>query len=93
VGYYYQSLHDKPYTLNNLILQSYRCCDADIVQQDLTALHQKGEKRIWLLYDQPDYRFLLDFIEQNQGQILKKYDFYRGMAMLYEVPDFSPKEK
>jgi hypothetical protein len=93
VGYYYQSLHDKRYALDKLILQSYRCCDADIVQQDLTALHQKGEKRIWLLYDQPDYRFLLDFIEQNQGKILKKYDFYRGVAVLYEVPDFSPKEK
>ncbi len=86
VGYYYQSLHDKPYLFDRLILQSYRCCDADIVQQDLRALHQNGEKRLWLLYDQPDYRFLLDFIDLQKGKILKKYDFHKGVALLYEVP-------
>ncbi len=85
VGYYYQSLHDKPYNFKKLILQSYRCCDADIVQQDLKTLHQNGEKRVWLLYDQPDYPFLLDFIEQAKGKILKKQDFHRGVALLYEV--------
>jgi hypothetical protein len=86
VVYYYQKLADRTFDFDKLTLQAYRCCDADIIQQDLTALRQKGEKRIWILYDQPDSQFLLDYIAQQQGKILKKQYFYRTLALLYELP-------
>lgn len=82
---YYTQFRDKPYTFDKLVLQKYICCDPNIVELDIKAIHQQGTKRLWLLYDQPDYSPMLDLIKKQNGQILKKQEFHRGVAVLYEV--------
>ena len=82
---YYTQFRDKQYVFDKLILQKYICCDPNIVELDIKTIHQQGAKRLWLLYDQPDYSPILDLIKKQNGQILKKQEFHRGVALLYEV--------
>ena len=82
---YYTQYRDEPYTFDKLVLQDYVCCDSNLFENALLELHKKGEKRIWLLGDQPTYGNFERFIESQNGQILKKYEFHRGVALLYEV--------
>ena len=82
---YYTQYRDETYTFDKLVLQDYVCCDPNLFENALLELHKKGEKRIWLLGDQPTYGNFERFIESQNGQILKKYEFHRGVALLYEV--------
>jgi Dolichyl-phosphate-mannose-protein mannosyltransferase len=82
---YYTQHCDRPYTFDKLIMQDYVCCDPNLFENALIELHKKEEKRIWLLGDQPTHDNFLRFIESQNGRILKKYEFHRGVALLYEV--------
>ncbi|MBL7816903.1 MAG: glycosyltransferase family 39 protein [Saprospiraceae bacterium] len=83
---FYTQFHDHPYELDKLVLQDYVCCDPHLMENALIALHQKGERRIWLLGDQPTYESFTKFIESQHGMVVKKLEFYRGVALLYEIP-------
>ncbi len=82
---YYTQYCDQPYAFNKLVLQDYICCDPNLFENALLDLHKKGEKRIWLLGDQPTYGNFERFIQSQNGRILKKHEFHRGVALLYEV--------
>ncbi len=82
---YYTQYCDRPYAFDKLILQDYVCCDPNLFENALIELHKKGEKRIWLLGDQPRHDNFDRFIESQNGRILKKHEFHRGVALLYEV--------
>ena len=83
---FYVQHRDKPYRFEHLILQDYICCDPNLIELDIKAIHQKGVKRLWVLYDLTDYSPLLEIITKQNGQILKKFEFHRGVALLYEIP-------
>lgn len=83
---YYTKIYAKPMTFSETILQPYRCCDTDLVQQDLKKLHEKGIKKIWVIHDDPVYQYLFDFIKQMNGQVLKQKKFHRGIILLYQIP-------
>lgn len=82
---YYTQYCDRPYAFDKLILQDYVCCDPNLFENALIELHKKGGKRIWLLGDQPTHDNFDRFIESQNGRILKKHEFHRGVALLYEV--------
>jgi hypothetical protein len=85
VAYLYQCLHQKPYHFSPIIFQEYRCCVAEEnTLEDLRLLKEKGTKRIWMVYDQPDFNFILTFIQQQNGHIIKQFNFYKGSAFLIE---------
>jgi Dolichyl-phosphate-mannose-protein mannosyltransferase len=81
---YYTEIYAQPMTFSEMILQT-RCCDKDMVQEDLKKLHEKGIKKIWIIQDN-DYNYLLDFIQQRNGTILKQKKFHRGIILLYQTP-------
>jgi hypothetical protein len=83
---YYTEIYAKPMTFSETILQTYRCCDTDIVQQDLKKLHEKGIKKIWVIHDDDAYQYLFDFVKQMNGQVLKQKKFHRGIILLYQIP-------
>jgi hypothetical protein len=83
---YYTEIYAKPMVFSETILQPYRCCDTDIVQQDLKKLHEKGIKKIWVIHDDDAYQYLFDFAKQMNGQILKQKKFHRGIILLYQIP-------
>jgi Dolichyl-phosphate-mannose-protein mannosyltransferase len=83
---YYTEIYDKPMTFLNTTLQPYRCCDTEIVQQDLKKLHEKGIKKVWVIHDNDAYQYLFDFVKQMNGQILKQKKFHRGIILLYKIP-------
>ena len=85
VVHYYTEIRDKPYRFDKLFLQEYVCCDPNIIEQGIDAIHQKGIKKVWILYDQPEYNLFLDIIKKQNGRILKKQEFHRGVVLLYEI--------
>ncbi len=82
---YYTQFRDNPYQFNKLVLQEYVCCDPNIIELGIKTIHQQGIKRIWILHDQPDYSAFLALIKKQNGQILKKREFHRGVVLLYEA--------
>ncbi len=82
---YYTEIYEEPMSFSETILQTYRCCDSDMVQQDLKKLHEKGIKKIWIIQDDA-YEYLFDFVQQMNGQILKQKKFHRGIILLYQIP-------
>ena len=66
---YYTQYCDRPYAFDKLILQDYVCCDPNLFENALIELHKKGEKRIWLLGDQPTHDNFNRFIESQNGRI------------------------
>lgn len=82
---FYTQYHDRPYVFENLILQEYICCDPNLFENALVELHKKGVKRIWLLGDQRSHTDLDNIIQRQNGCIVKKHEFHRGVALLYEV--------
>jgi hypothetical protein len=82
---YYTEIYAKPMSFSGTILQNYRCCDADLVQQDLKKLQETGIKKIWIIHDD-GYQYLFDFVKQMNGQVLKQKKFHRGIILLYQIP-------
>ena len=66
-------------------MQDYICCDPDIVEQGIKAIHKQGTKKIWIVYDMPDFSPMMDIIKKLNGQILKQHEFHRGVVVLYEI--------
>ena len=82
---FYTQHCDRPYTFQNAVLQDYICCDPNLVENALMDIQRKGAKRIWLLGDQPNHADLDAIIEKQKGRVLKKFEFHRGVALLYEI--------
>jgi hypothetical protein len=83
---YYTEIYYKPMSFSETILQTYRCCDTDIVQQDLQKLHEKGIHKVWVIYAEGSYQYLFDFVKQRNGKVLKQKKFHRGIILLYQTP-------
>jgi hypothetical protein len=84
VSRYYLEHCDRRFKFDQVVLQPYRCCDPDMIEQDIKQLKDKGVQRIWTLHDKPD----LAKIEANA----RKYDlkmsvesrFHHGIVVLYQ---------
>jgi hypothetical protein len=80
---FYTQHREQPLIFPHLRVQPYECCDEASLLQELRDMRGEGHRRIWVLYQLPDYRFLLDFMAQ-EGRVVQQFEFYRGVAVLWE---------
>ena len=84
VAYYYQHLHPRPLPLRNMVVETYRPTPhGDLLQQDVLALAAAGQRRVWLVYDQPD-PWLRTWAAQH-GTVTQLLEYHRGYAFRVDL--------